>query len=133
MRQLAQTATKEQIARLRRDVALESEARAGNDRRAIIRLSGELHINMADMAGNPFLLKSMRELCSLTCLIIALYDSPNVTACPHDEHSELVDLIQARDGEGAASLMAKHLDHVEHALDLQLPQDEEIDFEAVFA
>ena len=133
MRQLAQTATKDQVSPLRQNVALESEARARHDRRGIIRLSGEFHIIMAEMAGNPFLLKSMRELCSLTCLIIALYDSPGITACPHHEHDELLALIQARDGERAASLMMKHLDHVEHALDLHLPAGEEIDLEAVFA
>jgi DNA-binding GntR family transcriptional regulator len=133
IRQLAPTATKDQISRLRQNVALESEARARNDRRTIIRLSGEFHIVIAESAGNPFLLKSMRELCSLTCLIIALYDSPGITACPHDEHDDLVDLLQTRDGERASALMVKHLDHVEHALDLHVASGEEIDLEAVFA
>jgi DNA-binding GntR family transcriptional regulator len=133
IRQLAQTATKDQIGRLRQIVASESEARARNDRRTIIRLSGEFHIVIAELAGNPFLLRSMRELCSLTCLIIALYDSPGITACPHHEHDDLVRLLQSRDGEHAASLMLKHLDHVEHALDLRVPSGEEIDLEAVFA
>jgi hypothetical protein len=32
----------------------------------------------------------MRELCSLTCLIIALYDAPGMPACPHHEHTAIV-------------------------------------------
>lgn len=131
--QIAQTSTKDQIARLRRSVELEAEARARNDRRTIIRLSGEFHILLAEMAENPFLSRSMRELTSLTCLIIALYDSPGVPSCPHHEHGDLVDAIAARDGERAVTLMVTHLDHVEHSLDLNTAPGAEMDLEAVFA
>lgn len=133
VRLVAETATKEQVAALRKSALVESRAHETNDRRAIIRLSGEFHILLAEMGGNPFLLKSMRELASLTCLIIALYDSPNTPACPHHEHGDIVDAIRARDGERAAKLMVAHLDHVERALDLRSPPAEDVDLEAVFA
>ncbi len=126
-------ATKAQIARLRSCTALEAAARASDDRRAVIRLSGEFHILLADMAGNPFLVKMTRELCSLTCLIIALYDSPGIAACPHHEHGALVDAIEARDAGRCAMLMREHLDHVEHSLELEVPAGAEIDLAAVFA
>lgn len=133
VRRMAQAPSKDQVARLRRSVELEAEARARNDRRTIIRLSGEFHMLLAEMAGNPFLLRSMRELTSLTCLIIALYDSPGVPSCPHHEHGDLVDAIQARDDERAAAVMVTHLDHVEHTLDLHTAAGAEVDLEAVFA
>lgn len=133
VRLISETATNEQIARLRKSVLLESQARATNDRRAIIRLSGEFHVLIAEIGGNPYLLKSLRELASLTCLIIALYDSPHNPACPHHEHGAILNAIQARDGERAAALMLNHLDHVERALDLRPPSAEDIDLEAVFA
>ncbi len=133
-RQTAQTSTKDQIARLSRNVELEFDARTRNDRRTIIRLAGQFHIIMAEISGNPFLLKSMRELCSLTCLIIALYDtSPSIPSCQNHEHKDLIAALKARDGERAASIMMAHLNHVEHSLDLQIVQGAEIDLEAVFA
>ena len=132
-RAVAASASADGLARLRANTARESEARGANDRRAIIRLSGEFHIVLAELTGNPFVVKSVRELALLTCLIIALYDSPHTPACPHHEHGEIVAAVAKRNGEHAAALMLAHLDHVEQALDLRSVTDEEIDFEAVFA
>ena len=132
-RRIAATAMREQVVALRDRVAKESAARETNDRRTIIRLSGEFHIELAEVAGNPFVVRSVRELASLTCLIIALYDSPHAPACPHHEHGDIVDAIAKRDGERAARLMHAHLDHVERTLDLNAPAGDEIDLEAVFA
>lgn len=133
MHYVVDTATKAQIAELRACTNLEAAARARDDRRTVIRLSGEFHILLAGMTGNSFLVKATRELCSLTCLIIALYDSPGIAACPHHEHGALVDAIEARDAGLCAVLMREHLDHVEHSLELEVPAGAEIDLAAVFA
>jgi DNA-binding GntR family transcriptional regulator len=133
VRRLAGSANAAEIERLRAHVAFESVARAANDRRAIIRLSGDFHQIIAELAGNGFLARTMRELETLTCLVIILYDAPNVPSCPHHEHSGIIDAIEAHDGERAAQLMLDHLNHVEGALDLSRPVDGEIDLEAVFA
>lgn len=130
---LTQSATPEQIATLRRHVALESAARRSNDKRSIIRLSGDFHQLIAEMAGNSFLARTMRELESLTCLVIILYDAPNVPSCPYHEHSDLIDAIAARKAERARKLMIEHLDHVESSLDLKEAVSGEIDLEAVFS
>jgi DNA-binding GntR family transcriptional regulator len=124
---------REQLARLRKNIALESEARTRNDRRAIIRLSGEFHTLIAEVAQNPYLGKYMRELCSLTCLVIALYDAPGMPACPHHEHTAIVDSLEARNADQACALMVEHLTHVENTLRLEMPTGEDIDFEAVFS
>lgn len=129
---LAATARKDQIERLRRSTALEAEARARNDRRAIIRLSGEFHLLLAETLANDFLAKYMRELTSLTCLAIALYDSPGIPSCPHHEHDAIIDALERHDGAAAAALMVEHLEHVEQTLRLEIPSGAEIDFEAVF-
>jgi len=125
-------ATAADIQRLRDHVAQESAARAANEKRAIIRLSGEFHQIIADIAGNRFLARTMRELETLTCLVIILYDAPNVPACPYHEHSDLVDAIEARKADRAAALMVEHLRHVEASLDFERGDDGEVDFEAVF-
>ena len=108
------------IAQLRRHVATEARVRAANDRRAIVRLSGEFHILLAEMAGNSMLAKAMRELAVLTCLIIFLYDTPAAPACPYHEHDQIVDAIEAGDECKAVEVMLQHLDHVENSLDLRI-------------
>lgn len=133
IRKLAATATPAQVKRLRSHVALESEARAANDWRAIIPLSGEFHQLIAEMVGNSLIVRTMRELESLTCLVIILYDSPHVPACPYHEHSDLTDAIERHDADEAARRMVEHLNHVEAALDLHQEAAREIDLEAAFA
>ena len=130
VRTVAESPTRDGISRLRRITKMEAAARESNDRRATIRLSGEFHIELAELTGNVFVLKSLRDLALLTCLIIALYDSPAMRACPHHEHDDLIDAIQNRDAAKAASLMITHLNHVEHALELRPPSTSEVDLEA---
>lgn len=124
---------REQLQRLRKNIALEGEARSRNDRRATIRLSGEFHVLLAGLGQNAYVGRYMRELCSLTCLVIALYDAPGTPACPHHEHIAIVDALEARDAETACALMLEHLDHVENTLRLEMPADAEVDFETLFA
>jgi DNA-binding GntR family transcriptional regulator len=133
IRQLAASATAAQVAKLRAHVTLESAAREANDRRSIIRLSGDFHQIIADMVGNSLIARTMRELESLTCLVIILYDSPLVPACPYHEHSGLIDAIERHDPDEAARRMVEHLNHVEGALDLHQASAAEIDLEAALA
>lgn len=133
LRRLSGALKREQLARLRKNIALEADARARNERHATIRLSGEFHVLLADLGQNTYLAKSMRELCALTCLVIALYDAPGTPACPHDEHTAIVDALEAQDADKACALMVQHLDHVENTLRLEMPVDAEVDFEALFS
>lgn len=133
IRQATHRAQRADVQRLRAHVAQESAARSVNDKRAIIRLSGEFHQLIAAIAGNRFLAKTMRELETLTSLVIILYDAPNVPACPYHEHSDLVDAIEAHDTERAAEQMIEHLRHVEASLDFERRGDNDVDFDAVFA
>jgi DNA-binding GntR family transcriptional regulator len=133
VRQLISCASAEDIQRLREHVANERQARAEDDRRAVIRLSGEFHLLMAEMVGNPQLTKLLRELASLTCLIILLYDSPNMPACPNHEHSELIDAIEARDEARAIRFITEHLQHIRDTLDLTGDEGPDIDLEDIFS
>jgi DNA-binding GntR family transcriptional regulator len=129
---LAAKATPAQIRTLRRHSKQEEEARVKDDRPAIIRLSGEFHILIAEMVGNEILLRLMRELTSLTCLIITLYDKPNTPACPHTEHAELIDAIEANEGVRAARCMADHLTHIEHTLNFDVADAAPPDIDSLF-
>jgi len=133
VRRLIETVDRAGIERLRALVREEAKARADNDRRSIIRISGEFHIVLAQLAGNRFLTRTMRELASLTCLIIFLYDSPSIPSCHGEEHAEITEAIASKDTERAVQLMLHHLDHVESSLTLQDERPVGFDLEHAFA
>ena len=131
LRRLVSTLTPEKLARLRQHQELEIDARRREDKRAVIRLSGEFHSLAAELAGNSALARQMRELSVLTCLMIFLYDAPTATSCRADEHSQIIEAITRRDAAAAERLMLEHLDHIESSMKLD-DADEAVDLEAVF-
>jgi DNA-binding GntR family transcriptional regulator len=131
LRRLIETLTPEKLAKLRQHQELEIEARRRDDKRAVIRLSGEFHSLAAELAGNTALARSMRELTVLTCLMIFLYDTPTTTSCRADEHSQIIDAIAKRDAARAERLMLEHLDHIESSMKLEAAT-EEVDLAAIF-
>lgn len=131
LRRLIENLSPERVARLRHHCELEQGARRRDDKRSVVRLSGEFHILIAEQAGNTALARQMRELATLTCLIIVLYDAPTSSTCLADEHSEIIDAIARRDVALAESLMLEHLQHIERSLKLE-PATEEVDLEAIF-
>jgi DNA-binding GntR family transcriptional regulator len=131
LRRFVDTLTPEKIQRIRQHVELEADARRRGDKRAVIRLSGEFHTLVAELAGNSALARTMRELCMLTCLTIFLYDAPTAQSCRDDEHQAIIDAVARRDRARAEKLMLDHLDHIEGSLKLE--QDNgEADLEAIF-
>lgn len=131
LRRLIDTLTPDRVARLNRHVELEFDARRREDKRTMIRLSGEFHTLVAELAGNSAFARSLRELSMLTCLIIFLYDAPTASSCRSDEHKQIVDAIAKRDRARAESLMLEHLGHIEQSLKLD-PSSGEADLEAIF-
>ena len=131
LRRLIDTLTPEKLARLRQHQELEFDARRRDDKRAVIRLSGEFHSLAAELAGNTALARSMRELSVLTCLMIFLYDAPTSASCRPDEHSQIIDAVAKRDAARAERLMLEHLEHIESSMKL-VNVAEEVDLEAIF-
>ncbi len=132
VRRLIENPDAQKVQRLQLHLKQEAEARQREDTRAIVRLSGEFHVLLAELAGNTALARIMRELSTLTCLIISLYDAPTATSCRADEHEELVAAIQRADAKQAATLMLHHLDHIQQSLNLDRAS-EEADLESIFA
>ncbi len=79
-------------------------------------------------AKNAPLISFQRSLVSQTSLIIAQYETGNRTHCSYDEHSQLIDAIEARD----APLMMHHMDHINSKLNLD-EDSASADLHAVFS
>jgi DNA-binding GntR family transcriptional regulator len=120
------------VKQLRTLVRREQQAHASGDRRAAVRLSGEFHVLLAELSGSSIYHRMMRELTPLTCLAILTFEAPTAAACPNDEHTRLIDAIEAGNATKAAALMTDHLHHIENALDLNRRDEEpEVDLEAL--
>ena len=131
MRRLAKDMSDAKLQALQAHLDQEVDARKREDKRTIIRLSGEFHNMAAALAGNSSFTRSLRELSTLTCLVILLYDAPIVASCRADEHARIVSVLAKGDGETAAMLMLEHLDHIEGSLKLNTTE-QEADLEAIF-
>ena len=113
------TISADEIAGLQHLVDEEEAAFEGGDRARWIRLSGDFHLRLADLAGNNVIGEFLRELVSRTSLIIALYQTPGNSACSFDEHRAIIDAIVAGDGPRAVDLMNRHLEVCEEKLKLE--------------
>ena len=130
---LAQTATPAELVRLRRHLGRESAAQGALDTRAAIKLSGEFHVLVGEMAGNAVLAEVVRELVARSSLIVAVHGSPRSPNCATDDHAGLVDAIRRRDAKAAAQLMRSHLAHIEGNLLLREEAEPGIDLARVLA
>jgi DNA-binding GntR family transcriptional regulator len=123
IKRLVEVATDTDLAALASHVDAEDSAYHRNDQREALRLSGQFHILLSDLADNRVLGVYIRNLICRSALVIATYS--DVTACckAHD-HRRLVDLLVTRDAAAAVQQMERHLDDIEHDL-LQDKKNEE--------
>ena len=130
VRALAATRTAAHLALLQEHVAQEDRARRSQERSTLVRLTGEFHLKLAELSGNPYLVRFMTQLQILTCLAILVH-AESETGCPRDEHSAIVRAIAAGDGERAAMEMTHHLRHIADELQID-SEDPEPDLESAF-
>lgn len=86
-----------------------------------IRLSGEFHLRLIDIAGNAVLSETARDLITRSLLMTALYMQPGQPSCASHEHEELIDALEAGQGKRAARMMGAHLLACEARLHLDEP------------
>ena len=118
---------------LRANVIAGAAAEARDDRGESIRLSGQFHLRLAEVAGNSVMIKFLEELVARTSLIIGLHGPRGDRSCSETEHKNLIDALGARDGARAAEEMELHLRHIEHALDIRDVAERPVDLWRVFA
>jgi DNA-binding GntR family transcriptional regulator len=124
-------ATRRDVKRLQDHLAREEDAWRSNERRAILKLSGEFHLLLAETADNSILLELLRDLVSRSSLIIAVYQAPGASPCPPDAHRELTATLERRE-RSAIKLMTQHLDHVLADLMLEDRGESRADLRSVF-
>lgn len=97
---------------------LEANASDKGHKKQRVKLSGDFHRKLAELAGNSVLAAFLTDLISRTSLIIALYESPGAVPCSHTEHREIAEVLKRRDARKAAQFMDHHLQHIEAQLEL---------------
>jgi DNA-binding GntR family transcriptional regulator len=120
------------LAGLRANVRDGAAAEARGDRSLSIRLSGEFHLRLAEVAGNSVLTKFLGELVARTSLIIGLHGSHSARSCSEAEHQDLTDALERRDAHRAAEAMEHHLRHIESTLDVRDGVEQSADILSIF-
>ena len=115
---VVQRATPASLRAIRVAIEAEEAARRSADRAAWIRLGGEFHLLLAELAGNAVLQRFMAELVSRCSLIIALYENPGAPMCGNHDHQQLLALIESGDAARATALIEHHLVEIEARLHL---------------
>jgi len=127
-----ESASRTDCKRIHDHVVREQTAWRQSDRRASLKLSGEFHLIVAQIAGNQILMDMLRDLISRSSLIIAVYQAPGAPCCPPDEHRELAVALERREPR-AAGLMTQHLAQVLADLRLEEPTGKSVDLRSVFS
>ncbi|MHC8385385.1 GntR family transcriptional regulator [Pseudomonas sp. LB3P14] len=81
-----------------------------------IRLSGEFHLQLAEMAGNAPLAHFLGSLVPLTSLAIAQFEARVEGYCGWQVHEEIVNAVERGDALRAETLLSGHLDYLEAVL-----------------
>ncbi len=118
---------KADVEELGRHLDLELKAIRENDWRLAIRLSGQFHVKLAEVARNEIMELMIKELVTRTSLIIGIYGASGNKCCHNDEHLDILTALRTNNGDAAASLMEQHLQHIENQVDLSSDRKRSID------
>lgn len=117
------------FAPLRRIVEEERRGHEQHDA-AVIRLSGDFHLVLAELSQNNLLKSYMQQLVTRTILVQALYSSQHI--CLVDDHAKVLEALERGDGLEAAARMARHLRAIAESCILRDMAEEAVDLRAIF-
>jgi DNA-binding GntR family transcriptional regulator len=122
------TLAREQVAALRKHVQAEQKAFREGRREDAIRLAGDFHLLLAQMAGSDELLSYIQRLISNTELYKALYDSAEAASCAPREHEQIIDaLTTGKSLDKALAVAMEHLDELEQRVIAGAAAEQEVD------
>ena len=111
------------IKALKAHIAQETAAIQRGDVAARTALLGDFHVRMAHLMGNDVLAALLGDLISRCALITLMYQSSIEAEHSHDEHTAIVQAIEAGNEALALQRMDEYLLHVEQALTFHTPAD----------
>ncbi|MCP5081675.1 MAG: GntR family transcriptional regulator [Alphaproteobacteria bacterium] len=132
-RAAVERATAADIETLEEHLGWESAAHRQGDRQQVIRLSGEFHVKLAEVARNHIMHRMVKELVTRTSLIIGLFGAPGTANCHDDEHADIISALKQRDQDQVAQIMTHHLQHIETQIDLTARRNAGVDLTNVFS
>lgn len=121
------------LALLRKQRDQEQAAIERGQREAIIRESGQFHLLLARLAGNPVLEEVLKDLITRSSLIISLYQRHSDPQCGCDEHGDIINAIEGRDPQPAIQCMRHHLNDLEQHLNLDFWETRSVDLRAALS
>jgi DNA-binding GntR family transcriptional regulator len=101
------------LKRLRALIDCEREC---TERGPAIRLSGEFHLRLAEMAGNAPLAHFLDSLVPVTSLAIAQFEAQAEDYCVWQVHQDILQAVERGDSVMAQTLLNRHLNHLEETL-----------------
>ncbi len=132
MPEVARRITAQDAKELRDMARREREALKTGDQNQAIKLSAAFHERLAQLSGNATLTAFVGQLCSRTSLILAVYGSAGHLGCESHDHDNLIDFLEAGDGEEAAAFMSRHLKAIEASLFILEEAEETPDLQRIF-
>lgn len=114
-------------------VAREQAAAQAGQGTTSIRLAGEFHTLLAELAGNPLLSRYLSEVATRCSLILAAYGRPHSSDCAITEHLSLIDALARQDVAQAQALMGHHLDGIAQRALISRMGPNEQDLSAILA
>ena len=108
----AQRIKRAEIKALESHLRKEHAAHKAGNRREAIRLSGQFHAALAQVANNTVLLRIVKDLITRSSIIIAMYGDTGFGNCRDDEHSVIVTALRDGKAELVEDLMRAHLIHI---------------------
>jgi DNA-binding GntR family transcriptional regulator len=109
--------SEEQISQLKSMIDEESAAHSKGDFLEAIKIAGNFHLEIARYTENSYYYRYLEELISLTYVILAYYGRSHLEHCNSNEHLDILNALQMRDGNVAKEIMLNHLTNMELSLD----------------
>jgi DNA-binding GntR family transcriptional regulator len=122
-RSAAERSTPQAIKALERHIEQEHAALHQGEAGLALKLSGDFHLKIAEMADQETLEQFLRQLISRSSLVIALYWRRRNALCESHAHHDLIHALRDGDADAAEALMKSHLLDIFSQLDLQDRKD----------
>ncbi|WP_176057281.1 GntR family transcriptional regulator [Paraburkholderia sp. BCC1876] len=108
--------------RLRAHVRSEEKAARGGAIDESVRLAGQFHVLLTELAGGTELLGLVGQLVAKTELYKALFDPSKGSTCSADEHLQIIKALDKGDLRAALAAMREHLAELEERVIAQVRQ-----------